>query len=164
MNGMKLRKQKFPVWLVCSALLWSVSTVNPLAMAAVPLQAQATGTVTGTATDCAKKALTGTTVRVRLLRDNRQIQEVTPNAQGLFTFANVAFGDYTVQLLLSGNLTRTARAHVAAATPRVTVPMSSSCGSGDTIATATILVLSGLAAGAAIVAIHATGKDASPSK
>ncbi|MEO8076337.1 MAG: carboxypeptidase regulatory-like domain-containing protein [Acidobacteriota bacterium] len=138
-------------------------------------QTAQTGTLTGTARDAAQKAISAVKVQVRD-RSGALVATGTTNGAGSFTFAGLAPGTYTIEVVsATGTLVGVspAVALVAGSTATVTVTaaaagaIAAASGGGLSLfglGTIGTVALVGGAATAAIVGYQVTKGDVSPSR
>jgi len=154
--------------------------VGVFAAAAKPVKAQQTqttqtGSLSGTAKDSKQKELPGVKVQVRD-RNGALVATGTTNGSGAFSFAGLAPGTYTIEIVdAAGNIVGTSAAVTLAAGGTATVTVTAAAagaiaaGGGGGVGLfglgtlGTVAVIGG-AATAGIVAYEVTKDDASPSR
>jgi hypothetical protein len=134
-----------------------------------------TGTLTGTARDSSQKEIPSVKVQVRD-RSGALVATGTTNGSGVFTFAGLAPGSYTIEIVsAAGNIIGTSAAVTLAAGATATVTVTAAAAGAIAAASAggvglfglgtigTVAVIGG-AATAAIVGYEASKGPSSPSR
>src|SRR5262245_44982579 len=91
------------VFTVAAALVLMVQSAV-VARAAVAQQAQRGATISGTAMNANRQIMANTAVQLRNLATGQVVATTRSDVQGRFTFANLAAGTYSVEIVSNGQI------------------------------------------------------------